>query len=538
MRRVVIVSVLMCVMCLLPAPDAGADANERTTVIWSLARLLEGAEKPRAMEELSAGLAHPDPVVRGVAARVVHVINLQEATGAVMRALESETDASVARELMRTASSLDDAGSRDAIVACAERFGGNLHEPALLLQARFRGAESIPLYLEHEKRLSPGASFRVLSLATRGDRPAVEQVARQAIEQGRESVWSSALHLLSGKDTPPAPLLAEALRGDAAEIRKHTAARLILMAGKKKEVLTPEVLSALEPPAPGSDAVGPEEGFARELLRRMGGKEPDIREEWLEVLSQPGTCFLDVWGAQESVEIHLAGKERKAARRRWGDRGRYRMPVYPLGAGMPTDLPRTLGDLPAGFAQAVIERSGCLAPEQAVVWMAEVTYQTSGRPASVRTIKTPGQSECLRWLTLMLRANLTPDDVPIEPSASSTVLVPFAAGAVKRLDELPPADPPVLMDEGFEPPERVVFVKPYYPQELRQLRIEGKVILEMAVDRQGVPGNMRVLKLNRIELALSAIQAVSQWRYRPATRSGGPVPVMLTVIVDFDLRPR
>lgn len=81
-------------------------------------------------------------------------------------------------------------------------------------------------------------------------------------------------------------------------------------------------------------------------------------------------------------------------------------------------------------------------------------------------------------------------------------------------------------------------VQPRYPEAARLGRLEGRVILQATIDRDGVVQQIEVLQVSRPGLGFEqrAVEAVREWRYTPGTIEGKPVPVLLTVIVDFSLR--
>jgi len=104
----------------------------------------------------------------------------------------------------------------------------------------------------------------------------------------------------------------------------------------------------------------------------------------------------------------------------------------------------------------------------------------------------------------------------------------------------PPQTAPLLAGAGgvsnpeLIPGSRVV---PEYPELARMGRIEGRVILQALIHGDGTVGEVTVLRCNRPAVGFedSAIAAVQQWRYEPATFHGRPVEVYFTVIVEFVL---
>jgi protein TonB len=85
-------------------------------------------------------------------------------------------------------------------------------------------------------------------------------------------------------------------------------------------------------------------------------------------------------------------------------------------------------------------------------------------------------------------------------------------------------------------PVLVKKVEPSYPDVARRARIEGKVILQAVVDKEGNVNEVTVLSSNNPMFNDAAIEAVKQWKYKPATQNGRPVSVFYTVRVDFRLR--
>jgi len=78
-------------------------------------------------------------------------------------------------------------------------------------------------------------------------------------------------------------------------------------------------------------------------------------------------------------------------------------------------------------------------------------------------------------------------------------------------------------------------VDPTYPEAARKARMEGVVILEAIITASGTVEDVKVLKSVNPLLDASAVRAVQQWRYKPATLNGRAVRVYLTVTVTFNL---
>jgi TonB family protein len=103
---------------------------------------------------------------------------------------------------------------------------------------------------------------------------------------------------------------------------------------------------------------------------------------------------------------------------------------------------------------------------------------------------------------------------------------------------LPPLKPksPIRLHSGVKAPLKIAHSAPVYPPIAQVARVQGTVILEAIISDAGVVESVRVLRSVAL-LDDAAIAAVRQWRYQPALVSGTPVPVIITVTVDFRLAP-
>ena len=79
-------------------------------------------------------------------------------------------------------------------------------------------------------------------------------------------------------------------------------------------------------------------------------------------------------------------------------------------------------------------------------------------------------------------------------------------------------------------------VKADYTEDARRRGLEGEVVMEIVVTRDGTIGDVKLLRRLGGGLDERAIQAVRQWRFAPATLKGVPVDVMVEVAVEFRLR--
>lgn len=76
-------------------------------------------------------------------------------------------------------------------------------------------------------------------------------------------------------------------------------------------------------------------------------------------------------------------------------------------------------------------------------------------------------------------------------------------------------------------------VEPGYPDALRRDKKSGVVVIQAIVNPDGSVGPATVVRHSDAEFDDSALAAVRQWRYEPATLRGAPVRVYLTIFVTF-----
>jgi TonB family protein len=76
---------------------------------------------------------------------------------------------------------------------------------------------------------------------------------------------------------------------------------------------------------------------------------------------------------------------------------------------------------------------------------------------------------------------------------------------------------------------------PSFSQEARKAKAQGVVVLVLVVGKDGHPYHIRLGQSLGMGLDEKAIEAVSRWRFRPATLDGQPVSMQIAVQADFHL---
>jgi protein TonB len=114
--------------------------------------------------------------------------------------------------------------------------------------------------------------------------------------------------------------------------------------------------------------------------------------------------------------------------------------------------------------------------------------------------------------------------------------------AVEEVIEVPPEGPSTAERVSDRPrdehendpatPEVILRVEPIYPEWARQAGIHGTVVLEVRVDPNGRMGNFRIAQGVK-GLNDAAVEAMRQWRFRPARDQGKPVTSWLRFSLEF-----
>jgi protein TonB len=92
----------------------------------------------------------------------------------------------------------------------------------------------------------------------------------------------------------------------------------------------------------------------------------------------------------------------------------------------------------------------------------------------------------------------------------------------------------VRVSQGVSQGLLVKRIQPNYPPLARQARIQGTVVLQAEISKDGSIQNLRLISGHPM-LAPAAIEAVKQWKYKPYLLNGEPVEVETQVQVNFTL---
>jgi len=84
-------------------------------------------------------------------------------------------------------------------------------------------------------------------------------------------------------------------------------------------------------------------------------------------------------------------------------------------------------------------------------------------------------------------------------------------------------------------PKAIYLPDPEYSQKARKKKIQGVVVLETTVGTDGLPRDIHVIQSAEYGLNEQAVKTLRKWKFEPGTIDGKPVPVSVTVEIDFRL---
>jgi TonB family protein len=129
--------------------------------------------------------------------------------------------------------------------------------------------------------------------------------------------------------------------------------------------------------------------------------------------------------------------------------------------------------------------------------------------------------------------------MPILPNALSPknglalcalVLILAVPGSLAQ-EPVPEKEPVYELGHGVVAPRVTHQVAPEHPA--RGFRISGTVLIGLIVTSKGEPDDVHVIRSLEKDVDQSAVDAVKQWRFDPATKDSKPVAVKISVEIRF-----
>lgn len=84
-----------------------------------------------------------------------------------------------------------------------------------------------------------------------------------------------------------------------------------------------------------------------------------------------------------------------------------------------------------------------------------------------------------------------------------------------------------------EMPLPIRTVSPLYPQDMRDQKVSGLVMVKVQVDEKGDVNDAVIVKSTNASFEAPALDALKRWKFKPATEDGKAVAIAITVPVKF-----
>lgn len=152
---------------------------------------------------------------------------------------------------------------------------------------------------------------------------------------------------------------------------------------------------------------------------------------------------------------------------------------------------------------------------------------TDGGPV-IFTIEKPGLATLHQELNVSKDAAAVTREFIMVPDANSSELLPVVPESSQQR---------IRIGGQVAQANLVTKVNPTYPIAAKKAGIQGTVQIDAVISKEGIPTELRVLSSPSDDLSESALDAVSQWQYRPILLNGQPVEVEALVIVNYTLAP-
>jgi protein TonB len=186
----------------------------------------------------------------------------------------------------------------------------------------------------------------------------------------------------------------------------------------------------------------------------------------------------------------------------------------------PVSLGQPLADAPRIHAHA---GSSTLAPSN-------LQLTRLMQPSRIPTTTAPSVEDAPPQACCAIGTSGLPDAVQGLPGG----LANLGNGTRPVLPNPPPVASHPIRISHMSPGSLIYQLQPVYPPLARTAHVEGPVVLAALISKDGTIENLRVLTGHPM-LVRSAVEAVSQWRYRPYILNSEPVEVETQITVNFFL---
>jgi TonB family protein len=208
------------------------------------------------------------------------------------------------------------------------------------------------------------------------------------------------------------------------------------------------------------------------------------------------------------------------------------IPSQPVGPSA-INLPEVL---PAGLADAIMTEGRC---RDRWLGVGNASVDRAGRISTLDLHEVSGGAACRRALDTLLRLSLA-TNTSVRSGFNGPVLLTGSAKNGLCLDE----DEPESEDSAtsrvagpIQSPQVIKRVNPYFPESARSAMGHGYnvlIVVESLISKSGCVRNLRLITQTPYpEVNGAAVEALSQWKFRPAYLAGKPTTALFQITMNF-----
>ena len=177
-----------------------------------------------------------------------------------------------------------------------------------------------------------------------------------------------------------------------------------------------------------------------------------------------------------------------------------------------------------------------------MTWMGQIREKQEGGAADAEAFytgalsqeeaNTPEAAFTMEVYARFLRSQERTSEAEVMDARAGAVrkhLVASASGNIKGAAQT------YRVGNGATPPSLLYKLEPAYTEEARAAKIAGTVLLQIVIDPSGIATDIQLVKGVGFGLDEKAVEAINQWRFKPGTKDGVPVPVQAQIEVNFRL---
>jgi hypothetical protein len=514
----------------VPPAQAQQQALEPAPVPLGMGRLalLRAAPDDTFGPSLQSALRSPDAGLRAVAARIIGVGRITALSGALAGALAAESNDDVAAELMRALLLCDVPDAAPAIAAYVAKSGAHglrVYADYLARVHPDRFTTELPSLTARARQVATADLSPAIALVVRQHPDSRAAIARAWMSDAPASGWRALLDDVTAptRDSPDQQIIVDGLDAANANVRQESVWRIVRWMADGADVWTSLLDRAERTTQPMT--AGSWEALGREILSRRNASH--ARVDVTAIITQQGPQHLADAAALANMP-GLSKAEDDALRAVLGQaHGRA------TSIDTTTMAPMRLVAPPwPGFMASLIDAAGCHLSMESAFGIVQIAYRPDGRPASAgigQTLRTP---ECQAVLRALPGVTIADDEAAIQPDAAQWLVFPVLPDVVACVDAPPTFAANTSAAASVVPPAKTTDVAPRYPS-VTVTGTGGIVTLDATISAHGCVSRLGVRKSLSQPLDLSALIAVSQWGYTPATSNGAPVDAAIAIEVPF-----